>query len=174
MSQTAAASVHYREVQKFRQLWIWLVLLVACVPVMGVFAFGLVSHFAFDNPWGRMSDGGMAATAALAIGLPLALIGAFYFIALITEVSEEGVRIWFYPFYRRTIRLDEIESYEAVRYNSLTEYGGWGIRWSPRRGWAYNVAGISGARLSLTRDRRVTIGSANADELASAIRDAMH
>jgi hypothetical protein len=50
----------------------------------------------------------------------------------------------------------------------LRDYGGWGIR-KGRSGWAYNVSGDRGVRLTYTDGETLLIGSQRADELAKAI-----
>ncbi len=58
-------------------------------------------------------------------------------------------------------------------YSPITEYGGWGIRWSPHRGWAYNVGGSKGVQLGRANGKRILIGSQRADELAQVMRERM-
>ncbi len=167
-------AVYFTETQRFRQLvWLRLLAAVTTLPLIAFFGALLVGHFAFNKTWAGMSDGGLLGVSALAIGLPLAVWALMYFIGLITEVTPEGVRVRFHPVHSRTIPFGEIESQEAVKYNPLSEYGGWGIRWSRRNGMAYNVSGNRGVRLKLTDGRTVLIGSADAERLSTSIRERM-
>jgi hypothetical protein len=59
----------------------------------------------------------------------------------------------------------------AVTCHPITEYGGWGIRWT-LRGKAYNVSGRRGVRLDYENGKHLLIGSTRADELATAIHQA--
>jgi hypothetical protein len=66
------------------------------------------------------------------------------------------------------IRWHSIESVEPVMYNSVQEFGGWGLQWG-RYGMAYNASGSEGARIRLTGGEAVLVGSHRAEELATAI-----
>ncbi len=72
------------------------------------------------------------------------------------------------PLTRRLIPFDEIERSEAVDYQPLRQYGGWGLR-GLGSNRAYNVSGSQGVRLQLRNGDVVMIGSQRAAELALAI-----
>lgn len=148
--------VHFREVQQFRQIWLWTLLLL--MPVLFLLA---------------VSPGGRPLTLLERI-LPLGFLAAvavwFWFLRMITEVHDDGVQVQFIPLWRkRKIPFGEIRRATAKSYRPITEYGGWGIRWGPG-GQAYNVSGDRGVLLELTDGRRVMIGSQRAEELEAAIR----
>jgi hypothetical protein len=138
---------HFREVQRFRQRWLWALL-------GGTLLFAL----AF-GPAGFLGGGIVLAVATL-----------LYLARLTTEVREDGVYVKFFPFHLsfRRFAWDEIERYEATTYSPLGEFGGWGIRWRPGR-IAYNVGGDEGVRIYRPNGRTVLIGSRRPDELAAAI-----
>ncbi|WP_135306088.1 DUF6141 family protein [Haloarcula amylovorans] len=142
MSQT----IPFREVQRFRQWWLWLLL-------------GIVSLVSF------VSGGPVGIVIAGSIVVFL------WSLRLITEVRDDGLYIRFVPIHRsfRRVPWTDIESVESVSYRPLREYGGWGIRW--RSGAiAYNVSGSNGVFLTKRDDRGLLIGSQRADELAAAIQ----
>ena len=91
------------------------------------------------------------------------------FAALKTEVRDDTLHVMWWPLKRRTHTLDEIESAVAVTYRPLLEYGGWGIRWSPLSGWAYNISGNRGVRLRFKNGQRLLIGSKHPEALVSAL-----
>ncbi len=167
------AEVGFREVQKFRQWWLWLLLLPGVVAVIGVMAYGMVVQLALGRPWGDdpMSDAGLAIVGSLTIVLLLLVVLGLYSMKLVTEVRDDGLHIVFFPLYRRRIAFQDIWRCEPVTYSPLGEYGGWGIRWNPRRGMVYSVRGNAGVRLELVGGRRVLVGSQRAGELARAIQE---
>lgn len=169
----ASQASQFTELQRFRQFWLWLLMGVTTVPVLGYFGVLLIGHFALGKTWVGPSDTGLAAISVVAIGLPLAALALLYFVALVTEVTDDGVRIRFSPVYDREIPFDEIEWQEVDKYSPLSEYGGWGIRWSRKNAMAFNVSGDRGVRLRLTRGRSVLIGSADAKRLSAEIRTRM-
>ena len=115
-----------------------------------------------------MSDTALITSAALSLVLTGGIALLFYKLRLITTVDREGVHIRFYPFTRKHIAFDIIDTCEARTYRPIKEYGGWGIRFS-RKGRAYNVSGNRGVQLQLTEGRPVLIGSQNAERLAEVI-----
>jgi len=90
---------------------------------------------------------------------------------LSVTVTDDAIHIRWFPFAWRTVRLTDIESAQARTYRPLLEYGGWGVRWSPGRGMAWNASGNRGVQLTLTSGKQLLIGSQRADELAKVIRE---
>lgn len=140
----------FREVQRFRQPWIWALL-------AGVTLLTLVS--------GPISWGGLVVVVAVAALL--------YSLQLRTEVRADGIYLKMWPVHRsfRRISWSEIERYESKEYRPLREFGGWGIRWGPGR-VAYNVSGRQGVRIERTDGRSVLVGSQHPEELVTAIDEA--
>ena len=141
---------HFREVQRFRQLWIWV--LLGGVSLLMI-AFGPIS-------WG-----GLVVVGAVAMLL--------YSLRLETEVRADGIYLKMWPLHRsvRRIPWSEIERYESTQYSPLQEFGGWGIRWTPGK-LAYNVSGDRGIRIERTTGRVVLVGSQRPEELVRAIDEA--
>ena len=141
--------VVFREVQRFRQWWLWALLgLVGLATVVGSGPLGLVL------------------TGVICVFM--------WSLRLVTEVREDGLYIRFAPLHRsfRRVPWTTIESAEATTYRPLREYGGWGIRWRPGA-VAYNVQGPRGVFLTRPDDRDLLVGSQRPDELATAIRETM-
>jgi hypothetical protein len=139
----------FREEQRFRQPWLWMILL----------AGGLLTLWAARTA---------SAWVALAAFVPV--LWLFYTLKLEVEVDQTDIRIRFFPLSRRAIPLTSIQSCEARTYRPIREYGGWGIKYG-FSGMAYNVSGDRGVQLVLRNGRRILIGSQRADELAAVIND---
>jgi hypothetical protein len=156
---SADAHARFREVQRFRQPWLWVVLLL---PL----AFVAVGSFLWARdepiPW---------ETWALIGGVTLLALGWFAVLRLTTEVEDEALVLQFVPLWKKKrIPYASIRSVEARTYRPLREYGGWGIRYG-RQGGAYNVSGDRGVQLQLDDGRRFLVGSQRPDELARAISE---
>lgn len=144
-----SADVTFREVQQFRQPWLWAILVfVVAAPVLA------------GGPLGAVVGG----VVALCV----------WSLQLTTEVRDDALYVRFFPFHRspRRIPWSDIESVDAVHYRPLRDYGGWGIRFAKGR-LAYNVSGSEGVRLSRPGQRELLVGSQQSYDLARAIRDAM-
>jgi hypothetical protein len=157
----------YREVQHFRQWWVWLVVL-AVAAFMWV---GFVLQIGLGRPYGSkpMPDAMMwAFTLLFGLGLP----AFFWALRLVTEVFAGRLVVGLAPFRRRTIPFTDIAEAKAVTYRPLADYGGWGVRWAGARGVAYNASGNRGVQLVLRDGRRVLVGSQRPEELVLALRSA--
>jgi hypothetical protein len=141
----------FREVQRFHQPWIW-VLLGGITLLMIVL--------------GPISWGGLVVVGTIAAFL--------YSLRLRTEVRADGIYFKMWPLHRsfRRISWSDIKQYESKQYRPLREFGGWGIRWTPGK-VAYNVSGNRGVWIEQTNGRAVLIGSQHPDEFAKAIDEAI-
>ena len=162
--------LRFREVQKFRQPWFWCLVLLTCGWVTGVVGYGVVQQLGGGEPWGNrpMSDIGLVITALLTLLFSLGMVWLFLAMALQVEVRSDALYIHFKLFKRRTVQYRDIAQEEACQYRPIRDYGGWGIR-RGRNGWAYNVSGNKGVRLTFHAGKELMIGSQRYTELAAAI-----
>ena len=164
-------SASFREVQGFRQWWLWVLLPATALGTIGLFGYGIYTQIIEGDPWGDrpMSDAGLLtttiATTILVAGVAALILSA----RLTTEVRSDGLHIRFFPLKWKAINFDTIASYEARTYRAIRDYGGYGIRWG-RAGKAYIVGGNEGLQLMLNDGRKILIGSRRAGELEAAMR----
>ena len=156
----------FREVQRFRQVWVWAVVLA----LSGLMWYAAVVQLVFRRPFGTnpMPDGVLIVFWLLfGAGMP----ALFLYTRLITEVRRDGVYLRYLPFHRRfrKIAFEDIKDYEVQTYRPLRDYGGWGIRYGAK-GKAYNVSGNQGVQLEFVKGGRLLIGSQRPQELWQAIR----
>ncbi len=159
------SDVLFREVQYFRQPWVWLLVL----GVSGVTLYAMVQQILLGKPFGNNpASDAVLIVIVVVFGFCFPLL--FYLLNLKTEVRSDGLYYRFFPFHLsvRRIPLGDLKSFEALTYRPLREYGGWGIRWGSR-GKAYNVSGNRGVQLELVGGQRIMIGSRRAQELAEAL-----
>lgn len=147
----------FEEVQKFRQIWIWI--LVACCVAAGVLTL-------ISVPWSDGIAGISISFFAPLVGFGIAVL--IYMAKLRVVVYRDHLFIHYRPFLSRKIAYDNIKTVKAETYSPIGEFGGWGVRgWGSNK--AYNVSGNKGVRLTFIDDKRLLIGSQKADELAQAI-----
>jgi hypothetical protein len=170
-------SIRFREEQRFRQVWIWLLTLPVCVGLIGFFCWAIVEQLVLGRPVGSqpMPNFMLLIIGPLFIMLAAGLLWMMVVACLVTEVRDDGIYIRFYPFHRvfHGFLWDEIESFEARTYRPVLDYGGWGIR-NGSGGKVYNVSGNRGLQLDLGGGRwgSVLIGSQRPEELATAVESA--
>lgn len=166
---SSESTVLFREVQRFDQWWLWLLVLGPTALVW----YGAIQQLIFGKAFGEnpASDTGVSVILVLfGILLPLFM----YSLKLITEVRQDGLYVRFYPFhfsYRR-YPYESINSYKVRVYSPLKEYGGLGIRYG-RKGMAYNVRGDRGVQLELKNGQGLLIGSQRPEELERYMHIAM-
>ncbi|MBP1908658.1 DUF6141 family protein [Methanolobus bombayensis] len=158
-------SIIFREVQKFRQLWL-LILLLATTGLVWYFA---IEQLVYDRSFGNnpLSDRGMLINLVLiGIILPIFILS----IRLVVEVRNSGLYVKFFPIHLsfKHFTFSDISSAEAVRYSPLKDYGGWGIRYG-RKGKAYNISGKKGLLLTFTNGKRLMLGSKEPEVLKMSI-----
>jgi hypothetical protein len=164
------SKLEFRETQKFRQPWVWCLVLGSAAVMLWIFGHGLVQQLVVGKPWGDqpMSDMGLVLTSLVTTVVSLGLVWLFLAMALVVEVRSDALHIHFKPLKRRTVAYSDIAKVEAVRYRPVVHYGGWGIR-RGRKGGAYNVSGNQGVRLDFHDGTHLLIGSQRFVELAAAI-----
>lgn len=156
--------VRFREEQKFRQRWFWLLIGF----VVALQWWGFVQQIVRGEPWGNQpAPDWMMILIWLLFGIGLPFF--FLYMKLTVTVTDDAIDIRYRPLTRRTIPLSDVAHAEARTYAPLREFGGWGIRGGMGGKRAYNVSGDRGVELVLSDGRKVMIGSQRADDLAQAI-----
>ena len=159
----------YREVQYFRQPWLWAIVLA----VAGLSIFAMVEQLILGESFGsNPSPDVVVLIISIVFGLGLPVL--FYRANLTMEVTRDGIHYRFFPFHLspQKVPLGEVKTYEVITYSPLRDYGGWGIRYGSK-GKAYNVSGNRGVRLELSNGKRILIGSQKTEALFQAIASAM-
>ncbi len=146
----------FNEMQRFNQWWIHLINMMVVLPLfyMGYQWFiskEAVGNVAENDSWGQLI------VIFSALLLPIILYG----IKLRTTIDEKGIYYQFMPFQlsKKMIFWNDIEHCEVRTYNSLMEYGGWGLRITARNGRAYNIKGSKGIQILLKSGKKILIGT---------------
>lgn len=94
----------------------------------------------------------------------------FMFIRLKTVIDNEKIQISFFPFTRKNVKWDDIESVKIVDYGFV---GGWGIRLGTKYGTVYNIKGSKGLAIELKNGKKFLIGTQKEKELNNIIYEMM-
>lgn len=108
-------------------------------------------------------------TGLLVVG-GVVLVALPFLCRLIVEVRTSGLYVRYPPLIwgRKPIDLSHLLSHRAVTYSPIRDYGGWGIKWSPK-GRVYSVSGNEGVRFEFEGRRGLMIGSQEAKRLEKAV-----
>jgi len=152
----------FSEVQKFRQWWLWFILLATTLPLLGILIYQVVT----GNPVGdKPASNGSLAVIVVLIALPL-LFGFSYF-KLFTIVEKDAIHYGFGVKGNKLneIRLADIASMDVMPYRSY----GLGIRLNRQYGTIYNTSWGKGLVITKTDGSKWVIGTKRPEELKEAI-----
>jgi hypothetical protein len=155
------------ESQRFKQPWLWAILLGADV---------LVLYTVLTKVWSGQSTGLILAAFVPLVILILVNV-LFAMLRLETVIKQDGIAVWFYPFHLKYKHYpwSKIAQAYVREYNPIGEYGGWGIRLGLfGRGRAYNVSGDKGIQLVFTDGSRLLIGTNKPEEADAALQKTVH
>ena len=108
-----------------------------------------------------------AGVKLLWISPPILLASAWLFHSLTIEIADRELRWRFGPgLIRKNVPLNEIISAAPVRTGPS-----WGIHWSPRTGWLYNVSGFDAVAVTLRSGKRFTLGTDEPQVLAARLAE---
>ena len=159
-------SVVYAEEQRFRQIWI--LILVGFIAILAWYSFLL--QIVIGEPFGTNPAPDILVLILLVI-FGIIFPVWFFVMRLEVQVTRTDLRFRLFPLHLqwREFPLATIVEAEAVTYRPIWEYGGWGIRIG-RKGWAYNVSGNRGVQVTLEDGKSFLLGSLQPEKLATAIQ----
>jgi hypothetical protein len=165
-----ATRIYFREEQRFKQPWLWAMLIGLALFTVNFIGYGMVKQLVLGKAWGSkpMSDAGLAVFGPCCILLVVGVCALYIWMKLIVEVRDDGLFVRFQPFVTKHFGWPELNHCQPETYRPIAEYGGWGIR-RGRKGKAYTVSGNRGVRLVFTNGKGLLLGSQKPTELAGAI-----
>jgi hypothetical protein len=156
--------MQFEETQRFRQWWLWVLLLFAIILIVVDVNFFI-----------KIVDGEVVtervAWRISKLGLGVLLLVLFWYLSLEVAISEQGIMYRFYPLQlkHRNIHWEEVDKAFVREYKPVKEFGGWGMRFS-RNGRALNVSGNVGLQIVYKSGRRMLIGTNKRDELEAVMK----
>lgn len=151
----------FNERQKFGQWWLWLLLVgIGVFPAIGIYKQLILKEEFGSKP---MSDGGLI-TFSLIIAAVIVLFGI---LRLETTIDHTGIRMRYFPFVRKNVSWQTIESVKVIDYGFV---GGWGIRLWTSYGTVYNVSGSKGLAIQLKNGKKFLIGTQKPTELDAFLK----
>lgn len=157
--------VSYREIQKPRQVWAWVLVLLIAV----FFWYAFIQQIIFGVPLGTKPASNVSLVIfwfIFGVVFPGVMIR---FLRLVIEARTDGIYIRFMPFhlhYRKFLYRD-IEECQPIVY-SVSDFGGWGIRTNLEGETAYTMSGKQGVKLKL-KHQTVLIGTQKPNKFLEAI-----
>ena len=154
----------YKEKQKFRQWWIWVIL----IPINLLFILGLYRQLILGEDFGNNP---MPDFALISISAFLFLLSYFFWgTRLKLKIDRYHIQIDFFPFIRKKIKWGDVQSAKLIDYGFV----GYGMRMGGKHGTVYNIKGRMGLAIELKNGKKLVIGSQKPKELAVFIDQLDH
>jgi hypothetical protein len=160
----------FKEEQKFNQPLV----------IIGLSSAFLIIGLAIYKSWPEVEAGSLGEKIGAFSGLIIvALVSLlFVFLKLKTRVDEIGIHYKFMPFQLnfKTINWDSISTCTIRNYDAISEYGGWGMKFSffGKKGKSYTTKGSIGLQLVLKNEQKILIGTQKKEELQRTLDTYKH
>lgn len=155
----------FTEIQRFNQWWLVLLMTVITAIVIGFLAVGYTKN----EPEALNI---YLISSILPAVITIVLTGAIFMVKLQTKIDEKGIQYGFRPFQKK-LRLaswEEIDSVYIRKYKALSEFGGWGYKFSLKgRGKVYNTKGNMGIQIVFKDGKKTLIGTQKPNEVKQII-----
>jgi hypothetical protein len=106
----------------------------------------------------------------LGLGIPVLFYGLMG--ELRTRVTDTEIRLAWgaAELIRKRVPFSEIRAARAVTYSPLTEFGGWGIRWSAKGKTSWTTRGNRALRLEMADGKVLYVGSDRPERILPFVR----
>ncbi len=160
----------FKEIQKFTQPWILIVLVIS----LAISANPIITN------WNSIVHQPILKSISFFSGTIIIFLVIIFLlkIKLITKIDERGIYYQFFPFQFKLICIpwETIDSCSIRKYNAITEYSGWGLRFSffRKNGRAFTTKGTIGMQLELKNGKKILIGTQKKEELERTLLNYQH
>ena len=166
----------FHEVQRFRQPWIWAILVPIALALIGYFTHVLLKQLVFGLPGDEppLSDTLLLAIGVVTFLITLGLIVGLYKARMVVDVTALGVIVRFPPlFERQTLGFEEMERCGLCSLPSISARGGGGVQLTGTQ-QLITVRGNDGVEIVLRDGGTLVLGSQQAEELLSALQSGLN
>lgn len=147
------------EIQRFRQWWLWLILLGSFLPLA-------VSFFRKINREGVSPEDFSFSGWLVYIGINAMVFLFFLALELRTEVDPKGVRMRLRFVDRKVIPWEDVQSAEIITYGFV----GYGLRLLTKYGTVFNISGNKGLAIRCKDGSRYLVGTQEPERLRNTLQ----
>jgi hypothetical protein len=160
----------YSESQRITALWLKV---ISWGSGLGCFwGVALMINYKYINPTPDFENTSGSIMGLICLTLILSgilCVWAPYF-TLHVKLTSQNLQLRFWPIKNKLIPASQITAWKIIEYRALKEYGGWGLRYSRKKGhWAYIMGGNQGVIISLANGEEVLVGSQQPAALVRAL-----
>lgn len=141
----------FLEKQYLRRWWVFMLALAVIVIVVGTAYYATV----------RAHKDTALVISIISLLIAVPLIIAISKLKLETRIDEKGIFTYFSPFKftEKFVPWENVENCYVRKYNSVKEFGGWGLRGLGKNWKAYNVGGNKGIQIETKKGKNFLIGT---------------
>ena len=162
--------VLFKETQRFKQWWLWLILLAINGSNVWFLIEKYIQHKNFADT-AYHSNAGAEVWSLITLLVTMLVLDT----KLETSIYADQIKVRLFPFHlkfknfsAKTIGLAYVRE-----YNPILDYGGWGLRLGLfGKGKAYNIAGNQGIQVVFKDGSKLLIGTQKPDEASAALQKA--
>jgi hypothetical protein len=153
------------EEQKFNQPFI----------IIGLSMVLIVVGISTYNGWEQIPAGNIGEKIGILSSFIITalIVLLFVFLKLKTRIDEKGIYYQFHPFQfsLKLIPWFSISKCYIREYNAITEYGGWGMKFSffGKKGKSYTTKGNIGLQIELKTGKKILIGTQNKEAMQQTL-----
>lgn len=159
----------FSESQRFNQWWLLLIMIVS---------FGVVGYsIAQDYQDLDLNSQGDILKFIIGVILAILAFSLIFIFKLKTVINEQGIYYGFWPIQLKLkhVAWNEIEKVFVREYSPISEYGGWGYRFTfGKHGKAYNVSGTTGIQIIFKDGKKTLIGTNEKEDAISVLKTYQH
>jgi len=146
----------FNENQKFNKIIIWVIMIISLSLVLLIPFLSLVEKNITNGIWASLI--GVAGVITLLASIKMQI-----------RIDRNKLMFRYIPFINswKTYSFDEIQEIKLIKYNSLREFGGWGIRYN-FDSWLYNTGGRYGIKVKVGQ-KKFILGTYKPDEASKVI-----
>jgi len=148
--------------------------------IVGLSIVFIVVGISIFNDWENISQVSISEQMGALSGLIIILLVAllFVFLKLKTRIDEKGIHYQFYPFHfsYKLISWEKISTCIIRNYNAISEFGGWGMKFSffKKKGKSFTTKGNIGLQIELKSGKKLLIGTQKKEEMQRTIDTYSH
>lgn len=154
----------FNESQTYRGTWIMYLMLMTEIPML-VLVTVLLLNSAEDPSEAMLHLVIIFSIMAIAFALLMT-------IKLDVRLDHKGIHYKYFPFINnwRLIPKSDIISIEVIKYNPISDYGGWGLKGN-KTTKAYSIVGDMGILLDVGEEKKLMVGTQRGSELSVFIKN---
>jgi len=147
--------------------------------IVGLSVAFIVVCFSIYKQWDSIATGSLMEKLGALSGLIIVLLVVFLFanLKLKTRIDEKGVYYQYFPFHLSFKFIDwiSISKCYARNYSGISEFGGWGIKFSiSKNSKSFTTKGNIGLKLKLNNGSKILIGTQKKEELQRVLNNYQH